>query len=217
MQIGLNNSKGTIVGVVKDFHNQSFHESIQPICITSANKWYSGVAVKVNPERLTSTVEAVGAIWKKTFPENVYQYQFLDDQIARFYELDSMILRLIQVAAGIAIVICCLGLYGLVSFMAAQKTKEVGVRKVLGASAPNILWLFGKEFTRLLLVAFLLAAPLAWWVMTSWLSNFAYRIQIGMEIFLTAIATTFLVAMATVGYQTLRAALANPVDSLRNE
>lgn len=217
IEIGLSNSKGVIVGVVRDFHNQSFHQAIQPLCIVSSTRWYSDVAVRVNPANLASTIGAIEGVWKQTFPDRVYEYEFLDEQIGRFYEIDSMILRLIQIAAAIAIFICCLGLYGLVSFMAAQKTKEVGVRKVLGASAQNILWLFGREFTRLLLVAFMLAAPLAWWVMNNWLSNFQYRIQIGTGIFVTAIATTFLVALLTVGYQTLKAALANPVDSLRNE
>ncbi|MEJ1238029.1 ABC transporter permease [Chryseolinea sp. T2] len=217
IEIGLNNRKGIVVGVVKDFHNQSFHEAIEPLCIVSSNEWYSDFAVKLNAARLPSSIEAIGDLWKRTFPEQVYEYEFLDDQIGRFYEMDSMILRLIQVSAAIAIFICCLGLYGLVSFMAAQKTKEVGVRKVLGASAQSILWLFGREFTRLIIVAFMLAAPLAWWLMNNWLANFQYRIEIGTEIFATAIVTTFAVAMITVGYQTIKAALANPVDSLRNE
>lgn len=217
MVIGLNNSEGTVVGVVKDFHNKSFHESIDPLCITTSNKWYFNCAVKVDAASLSSTVGAIETIWKKTFPDHVYDYDFLDEQIARFYELDNIILQLIQAFAGIAIIICCLGLYGLVSFMAAQKTKEVGVRKVLGASIQSLLWMFGKEFTRLLILAFLIAAPLAWWVMSNWLENFTYRIEIGVGIFVLAIAATFLVAMITVGYQSLKAALANPIDSLRNE
>jgi ABC-type antimicrobial peptide transport system permease subunit len=217
MQIGLNNSKGTIVGVVKDFHNKSFHETIDPLCITTSNDWYSNCAVKINPANLSATLGAIEATWKKTFPDHVFQYDFLDEQIARFYKLDNMILRLIQAFASIAIIIGCLGLYGLVSFMAAQKTKEVGVRKVLGASVQSILWLFGKEFTRLLIIAFVIAAPLAWWVMRNWLENFTYRIEIGAGVFVLAIAVTFLVAIITVGYQALKGALANPVSSLRNE
>lgn len=217
MQIGLNNSEGTIVGVVKDFHNKSFHETIDPLCITTSNEWYSSCAVRVNPASLVGTLGAVEAAWKEVFPDHVYEHNFLDEQIARFYELDNIILRLIQAFAGIAIVICCLGLYGLVSFMAAQKTKEVGVRKVLGASVPGVLWMFGKEFTRLLMLAFVIAAPLAWWLMNNWLENFTYRIGIGPGIFILTVAFTFLIAMITVGYEALKAAMANPVDSLRTE
>ncbi|MCG8306373.1 MAG: ABC transporter permease [Cytophagales bacterium] len=217
MQIGLNNSEGIIVGVVKDFHNNSFHETIDPLCITTSNKWYTECAVKVNPANLQPTLSALETSWKEVFPNHIFEYNFLDEQIARFYEMDNMIFRLIQIFASIAIIIGCLGLYGLVLFMAAQKTKEVGVRKVLGASLQSILWLFGQEFTRLLILAFIIAAPLAWWVMQNWLENFTYRIEIGAGIFALAIAATFLVAMLTVSFQSIKAALTNPVDSLRNE
>jgi putative ABC transport system permease protein len=217
INIGLNKSKGTIVGVVKDFHNKSFHENIAPICITSATIWYNHCAVRINPARLSATLGDIETLWKKTFPDQIYEYDFLDEQIARFYEMDNVMLKLIQVFAGIAITIGCLGLYGLVSFMAVQKTKEVGVRKVLGANVRNILWLFGKEFTRLLMLAFLVAAPLGWWMMSRWLDNFIYRIEMGPGIFVLAITATTFVALMTVGYQSLKAALANPVDSLRNE
>ncbi|MEI9917630.1 MAG: ABC transporter permease [Bacteroidota bacterium] len=215
--IGLNNSKGEIVGVVKDFHNKSFHEIIDPVCITTGSNWYSYCAVKINPASLSSTLGAIEGSWKETFPNDIYEYEFLDEQIARFYELDNMILQLIQVFAGIAIVICCLGLYGLVSFLVTQKTKEVGVRKVLGASVTNIAWLFGKEYARLLLIAFVIASPLAWWAMNNWLETFQYRIQIGVGIFAMAIVITFLVAVVAVGYKTIVAALMNPVRALRSE
>ena len=208
---------GTIVGVVKDFHNQSFRQAIDPLCITTASDRYASCVIKINPANLTPTLRIVEKIWKATFPAHVYTYDFLDEQIARFYKMDNILFHLIQLFAGITIIIACLGLYGLVSFMAAQKTKEVGVRKVLGASVQRILWLFGKEFTRLLIIAFVIAAPLAWWVMRNWLENFTYRIEIGAWVFVLAIAATFLVAMITVGYQSLKAALANPVDSLRDE
>jgi ABC-type antimicrobial peptide transport system permease subunit len=217
IQIGLNNSEGTIVGVVKDFHNKSFHESIDPLCITTSNNWYFNCAVKINPASLSRSLRVIEMIWKKTFPDQVYEYDFLDEQIAQFYEFDNMILRLIQAFAGIAILICCLGLYGLVSFMVVQKTKEVGVRKVLGASVKNIAWLFGKEFIRLLLIAFVIAAPFAWWVMNNWLQTFAYRIQIGAGIFILAMLITFTVAVIAVGYKSILAALMNPVNSLRSE
>jgi putative ABC transport system permease protein len=217
MVIGLNNSDGVIVGVIEDFHNKSFHETIHPLCITTANQWYSTCAIKINPLNLSSTLGVIEMAWKKTFPDHVYEFDFLDKQIARFYALDSMILRLIQVFASIAIIICSLGLYGLVSFMVVQKTKEVGVRKVLGASIKSIAWLFGKEFIRLLLIAFVFAAPFAWWVMNNWLETFAYRIQIGAGIFILAILITFTIAVIAVGYKSMLAALMNPVNSLRSE
>ena len=217
MVIGLNNSEGVIVGVVKDFHNKSFHETIHPLCITTANRWYSNCAIKINPLNLSSTLGVIEMAWKKTFPDHVYEFDFLDKQIARFYALDNMILRLIQVFAGIAIIICSLGLYGLVSFMVVQKTKEVGVRKVLGASIKSIAWLFGKEFIRLLFIAFVIAAPSAWWVMNNWLETFAFRIQIGAGIFILAILITFTIAVIAVGYKSILAALMNPVNSLRSE
>ncbi|WP_276374600.1 ABC transporter permease [Chryseolinea sp. H1M3-3] len=217
MQIGLSNSKGTVVGVVKDFHNNSFHEAIDPLCITTSNDWYFTCAIKITAANVSHTISVVEDVWKKTFPDQVYEYNFLDEQIAQFYELDNMMLKLIQAFASIAILICCLGLYGLVSFMVVRKTKEVGVRKVLGASVENIAWLFGKEFIRLLLLAFVIAAPFAWWIMNNWLDTFAYRIQIGAGIFILAILITFAVAVVAVGYKSMVAALMNPIQSLRSE
>lgn len=213
----INDTKGTIVGVVKDFHNQSFHMGIDPLCITTQQAWYTRIAVKIHPSGLRSTLEAIAPVWKEIFPNHVYEYSFLDEQIARFYEQDYRIFRLIQTFAGIAILIGCLGLHGLVSFMTSQKTKEVGVRKVLGASVRSIVWLFGKEFTRLLLIAFLIAAPVAWWIMSSWLENFVYRINIGTGIFAMAVVITLIIAVLTVGYRSLKAARMNPVKSLRTE
>ena len=207
----------SIAGVLKDFHNNSFHEAISPVCIMSMNKRYRNCAVKLNLGDARPALLAFQKIWEATYPESVYSSQFLDEKIERFYELDNNMLRLLEGFAGIAILIGCLGLYGLVSFMALQKRKEIGVRKVLGATIPNILWLYGKEFTRLLLIAFVIAAPLAWLAMNKWLQDFVYRIPINAGIFLLAISFTFIVAALTVGYRSLRSALANPVKSLRSE
>ncbi|MGD1893636.1 MAG: ABC transporter permease [Cyclobacteriaceae bacterium] len=151
------------------------------------------------------------------YPDYLFDYQFLDDRIAAFYQEETRLAQLFKILAGITIFIGCLGLYGLVSFMAVRRTKEVGIRKVLGASVRSILILFSKEFMVLVGIAFLLAAPLAYYVMQQWLMNFTYQIDIGANTFFIAIAFSALVALLTVSHQSVKAALANPVDSLRNE
>ena len=141
----------------------------------------------------------------------------MDEQTAGFYEQEIRLLRLIDLFAGIAILIGALGLFGLTAFMVARKTREIGIRKILGATVPGLLWLFGKEYTRLLLVAFVVAAPLGWWAMTYWLDDFAYRIEVGWAVFGLALAFSVLSVVLTVGYQSIRAALANPARNLRSE
>lgn len=206
-----------IAGVVKDFHNYSFHSEISALCILPDNSNYRTCAIKVNMKNLQPAMAAMEKIWNETYPDYLYAYEFLDERIARFYEGDTMTLKLIEAFAIIAIIIGSLGLYGLVSFMAVRKTKEIGVRKVLGADLKDILWLFGKEFTRLLLVAFVIAAPVGWWAMSQYLQEYKNRISLHPGIFLLAIAATFLIAAFTVGYRSVKAAAANPVTSLRTE
>lgn len=215
LEIG--DKKELVVGVVKDFYTQSFHSDIDPVCIIPSYSGYSNCAVKINLKDTKQALTAFQKIWNENYPEYLYSFQFLDDRIAKFYELDDMLLRLTEVFAGIAIFIGCLGLYGLISFMALQKMKEIGVRKVLGATVQNILWMFGKEFSNLLIIAFIIAAPVAWWAMNTYLQSFKYRIQIGAGIFLMAIALTFIISFVTVGYRAIKAAIANPVKSLRTE
>jgi predicted permease len=206
-----------ITGVVKDFHDQSFHSDINPVCITSYSQNYGSYAVKINMKNIRTILPALEKKWSSMNPGKIYEYQFLDERIAEFYETEETMLKLIRAFSLIAILIGCLGLYGLVSFMAAQKTKEIGIRKVLGSSVTEILWIFGKEFSILIVAAFVVAAPVAWWLMNAWLRDFKYHIQIGPLIFILAIGITMAIAMCTVGWQSLRAALANPVKSLRTE
>lgn len=213
----INGRAGTIVGVVKDFHFRSFRAAIEPLCLTTRSENYGSCGIKVNFATLSTTLTSVEKAWTSTYPSSIFTYRFLDEEIERFYKIDNMLLRLIQAFAGISIFVGCLGLYGLVSFVASQKTREIGVRKVLGASTSSILWLFGKEFLRLLLIAFLLAAPLGYWVMDDWLNHFAYRIQLSAGIFITAILVSFVVALLTVGFRSIKASLTDPVKSLRTE
>ncbi len=207
----------TIVGVVKDFHDRSFHEDINSVCIASWHDQYQEYAVKINKNNVTATLDALEKTWSRRHPDQIYEYQFLDDHIAGFYQSEERMLKFIQAFSLIAICIGCLGLYGLVSFMAAQKTKEIGIRKVLGGSILHILWLFGKEFSRLIAIAFLVAAPIGWWLMNGWLQEFKFKIEMDAWIFLLAIGITFTIAALTVGYQAMKAALMNPARSLTSE
>jgi putative ABC transport system permease protein len=216
-KITVNGNRAPVVGVVSDFYNNSFRGEIQPVAIFSDRTNYQYCAVKIGMVNSKGTMAELENIWNDTYPQFIYESHFLDDRIAKFYEFDDTILKSVEWFAGIAIFIGCLGLYGLVSFMAVSKTKEIAVRKALGASVQNILWIFGREFSRLLIIAFLVAAPIAWWVMRKYLLDFKFRITISFGIFLLAIGSTFLIAALTVGYRSLRASLANPAHTLRIE
>jgi ABC-type antimicrobial peptide transport system permease subunit len=174
-------------------------------------------AVKLNLADAKDALAAIEKVWLQQHPDQIFKYQFLDESIARFYETEERTLRLIQIFSFIAIIIGCLGLYGLVSFMVSQKTKEIGIRKVLGGTAAHIVWLFGQEFTRLIVVAFLIAAPIGWWFMNDWLQDFTFHIPIRVWTFIIAISFSLVVAAITVCYQVMHTAFANPVKSLRIE
>jgi ABC-type antimicrobial peptide transport system permease subunit len=175
------------------------------------------MTVKLQPQGVTETLAHIEKAWTEAFPDNVYEHQFLDERIATFYKQEAQLALLYKIFAGIAIFISCLGLYGLVSFMAVQRNKEVSIRKVLGASVQSIVYLFSKEFTLLIVVAFMIAAPVAYYFMHQWLANFTFRIDLSWTIFLLAILASVLIAWLTVGYKALKAGLANPIKSLRTE
>lgn len=206
-----------IVGVVKDFKTSSVREAVQPIIITSARKNYYRASIKIHPQNLQQSVSQIQDLWEDTFPAYVYEGSFFDESIERFYRQEHQLALIYKIFAALAIFISCLGLYGLVSFMAAQKTKEVGIRKVLGASVSHIVWLFAKEFVTLICMAFVVAAPIAWYFMHGWLQDFVEQIPIGVGVFAVAIGISLLIALLTVGYRAISAALANPVKSLRSE
>jgi len=206
-----------VVGVVKNFYDKSFHLDINPVVMFPALNGVEHCAVKINVPGSRSGLASIEKIWNDVYPQYIYEHEFLDTELEKYYEFDDTILALIETFAGIAILIGCLGLYGLVSFMVAQKTKEIGIRKVLGAGVQSILWMFGKEFSRLVLIAFIMSAPIAWWFMNRYLEDFKFRIQIGVGVFILAIAITLLIAGVTIGFRSLKAAMANPIKSLRTE
>ncbi len=209
--------KAPIVGVIKDYHATSLHGAIPPLVLASNKNFFGTMGVKLQVQNMQSGLASVEKVWTKLFPNYIYEYEFLDKSIANFYQQERQLSTLYQLFAGIAIFISCLGLYGLVSFMAVQRTKEVGIRKALGASVAHIVYLFSKEFTLLIGIAFLIAAPVGYYFMNNWLKEFEYKIDLGAGIFLLAIASSIIIAWITVSYQAIKAALVNPIKSLRSE
>ncbi|WPV64981.1 ABC transporter permease [Chitinophaga sp. LS1] len=206
-----------VVGVLKDYHNNPLDEQIWPSVVTSEFNAYAAIVVSIDPQRVMTTADQIRKTFTAVYPTYLYDYAFMDDQIAQFYESAAVVEQLFKVFAFLAILISCLGLYGLVSFMAVQKNKEVGIRKVLGASVQSILYLFSKEFTILIGVAFLVAAPLGYFFMNNWLQGYYYHIELGWGVFVLAIVLSIVIAWITVGYKAIKAALANPINSLRSE
>jgi putative ABC transport system permease protein len=218
-QIGLwdGQTKGPIVGVIRDFNSYSLRRPMAPVLLSTWKDVYQTINLKIKPGREQAVIDAVGKIWNNAFPDYLYEYSFLDKTVANFYKQENQLSQLYKIFAAIAILISCMGLYGLVSFMAAQRTKELGIRKVLGATSRNIVYLLSKEFTLLIIIAFVIAAPVAWYFMHKWLQNYTYRIQLGVGIFLIAVLSSMIIAWITVGHRAIKAAIANPVKSLRTE
>ena len=208
---------GPVVGVVKDFNGSSMEDPMFPVVMAPWKATYGTMAVKIQPDQLKSALAFIEKKWNGAFPENVYSFQFLDDRIASFYEQENQLSQLYKIFAGIAIFISCLGLYGLVSFTAVQRIKEIGIRKVLGASAGNIIYLFSKEFMLLIAIAFAISSPVAYYFMHSWLNNYPFRISIGVSVFAMTVGASIAIALLTISYQSIKAAIANPVKSLRTE
>ena len=209
--------KCPVVGVVKDFNDRSLHSDLAPLLMATNSTMYRQASIKLSTANMTTSMQFIKKIWQQTFPNNVYEYRFLDDKIESFYKQENQLSQLYKIFAAIAIFLSCLGLYGLASFMAAQRIKEVGIRKVLGATAGNIVYLFSKEFIILITVAFVIATPIAWYCMNQWLQNYAYRINISWWLFVAGGFAAIFIALATVSFQAIKAAVTNPLDSLKSE
>jgi putative ABC transport system permease protein len=209
--------KFPIVGVVKDFNAMSLRQAVVPVLITTVRDFYGTVNLKLAAKDMSGTLKKVEATWNEVYPDFVYEQKFLDAKIENFYNQESKLAELYKIFAVLAIFLSCLGLYGLASFMAVQKTKEVGIRKVLGASVNNIIFLFSKEFLLLIGIAFLIAAPLAYYFMHGWLQDFVYRVNISWWVIALAGLIAIAVALITISFKAVKAAVANPVKSLRSE
>jgi putative ABC transport system permease protein len=209
--------KYPVVGVLADFNNKSLREEISPLVISPALEEYEKLAIRLDPHEMNATIGRVRTAFAEVFPDHVFDYTFFDDSIMSFYRGEAITSALFKIFAAIAILISCLGLYGLISLMTAQKTREVGIRKVLGASVARIVYSFSMEFTYLVGISFLIAAPLGSYVMSRWLSGFYYRIDMGWGLFALTLLSSGMIAWITVGYKAVKAAITNPVKSLRAE
>ncbi|MFC5410258.1 ABC transporter permease [Larkinella bovis] len=215
---GYGKRRGQIVGITKDFHFESLRQSIAPIAmflLPERNNWLSlHVAGGAGLQNGLAHLESV---WKRHFPERPFTYEFLDQRFGRLYTTEQTQQTLFGIFAGIAILISCLGLFGLSMFMAEQRTKEIGIRKVLGATTPSLVALLSKDLLKLVVVALGLASPVAWWAMSKWLEGFVYRTSISPWVFILTAVIAILIAFATVSFQSVKAALTNPVKSLKSE
>ncbi len=210
--------RGHIIGVLADYHTQSFREPILPL-IVDVKEWedFGVVIVRIKPGQTKQAVASLQTLYKEINPKYAFSLEFVDEEYKKLYNSEQLVSRLSTVFATLAIVISSLGLLGLVMFSAEQRTREIAIRKVLGASLSQIVTLFSTDFLGLIAIAFLIAGPLGWYITNAWLHDFAYRVNISWWIFALAGAASLLIAALTVSYQALRAATADPVMSLRND
>ncbi|RYU91252.1 FtsX-like permease family protein [Mucilaginibacter terrigena] len=210
-------AKGRIVGVLKNYHNRSFKDDYAPLLISTLKRQYEITNIKLSSANMSSSLKGIEKLWNEVYPDYAFEYEFLDERIAGFYKQENQLSKIYECFAAVAILLSCLGLYGLASFMTVQRIKEVGIRKVLGSSVSGIVYLFSKEFVVMILIGFIIATPITWYVMGKWLQDYTYRIQMHWGIFVLAGGIAICIALATVSFQLIKAALVNPVKSLRSE
>jgi predicted permease len=216
-QVDMWGKKLPVVGVVKNFHTTSLSDPITPVIMMNRVRGYENLSVRLNPADMQSTIKEIQNYWETSYPEAIFSFEFLDEQIREFYNSQRRMSVLIGIFATMAIMIGCLGLLGLATFMANQKTKEIGIRKVLGASVPSIFFIFSKEFAVLIAAGFVFAVPAAWYLTSRYLEQFEYKVPLGPGYFFAGIGISVLIALVTVGYRSFKAATINPVESLKCE
>jgi putative ABC transport system permease protein len=208
-----------VIGVMEDFHQNSLHEEIKPTLfeLADSTKRYDFMLASVSTSNFEQTVSSIETIWKSTITDTPFEYSFLDENIQKQYDEDRRISKIITSFGLIAMIICSLGLYGLSSYMAESRFKEIGIRKVMGASVSQLVSMMSTEFVKLVLIAFVVAVPIAWYGMDKWLESFAYRIPVEWMVFAWAGIVAISIALITVSFESIKAAMGNPVESLRNE
>jgi ABC-type antimicrobial peptide transport system permease subunit len=211
------NKEYPIVGVVKNFHVYSLRAEMNAVIMGANSPTYGRVNVRLHPHLMQEGIEKMQKTFEEIFPNQVFEYQFVDESIASFYVQEEKFSKLFKIFSGVAIAIGCMGLFGLISLTVVRRTKEIGVRKVLGATLRSLVLLLSKEFIVLVIIASTLALPAGWWIMNKWLSEFAYRIEIGWTTFAISVITSVVIAWLALSFQTIKAGRANPVDSLRTE
>ena len=210
-------SIGKIVGVTKDFNFRSLHTKVEPMALILDPDDISAISVRIQPGNIKRTIAFIQQKWENTFPGELFEFSFLDNRMNQLYENEMKMQHIFIIFSCFSIFVACLGLFGLSVFIAAERTKEIGIRKALGASIGKIILLLSKEFLIWIIIANIVAWPLAWFIMNKWLQNFAYRVNIGIWIFVLSASLALIIALVTVSYQSIKAAVANPVESLRYE
>ncbi|MXV13985.1 ABC transporter permease [Hufsiella ginkgonis] len=216
-KISINNIAGTVVGVVKDFHYTDFHQEIKPLLMAYNPNWYGIAYVKTRAGNTRAALAAAEKVFKQAVPAKPFEYEFLDESFDAMYRAEQKTWVLLNVFTGLILFISCLGIFGLSAHTAELRTREIGIRKVLGASVTGITALLTKDFVKLVVVAIVIASPVAWWIMNKWLQDFAYRVPVSWWMFALAGVAALTIAVLTVSFQSVKAARGNPVNSLRNE
>jgi putative ABC transport system permease protein len=209
--------KGSVIGVIHDFHNRTLHYAIEPVAIVMEPVHYSKLLVRIDSRDIQGALTAMNAAWEELSPLYPFEYSFLDSDLNNMYRSESNTAKLLILFSALAIFIACLGLFGLATFIAEQRTKEVGIRKTLGASVPSIVVLLTRDLTLWVIISNIIACPIAYYTMSRWLNGFVFRTNIGWSIFILAAILTLIIAIATISIQAFKAALTNPVNTLRYE
>jgi putative ABC transport system permease protein len=208
---------GTVVGVVRDFHFNSLQHAIEPLAITQKSDYFSRITIQIDPRQARQCLALIQKAWTSHFPGALFEYAFLNSELEKQYQADERFSTIVTYFSILSLLIACLGLYGLVAYTTAQRTKEIGIRKVLGASVSVIVVLLSGGLFRLVLLASFIAVPIAWYAMDRWLQGFAYRIAIEWWMLAGSVFVVLLIAMLTVSTQSIKAALVNPLKSLRTD